>query len=79
MKYLPKPGKSEFTHFVSNFPVGPLNNELNIFVKVIRHPIKRNKEIAKSTTPTTQSAQSTLNKNSPFVIFIEKFMYAGNR
>ena len=66
VKYLPNPGKSELTHLVSNFPVGPLNNELKTFVNVIRHPIKRNNEISKRTTPTTQSAQSTLNKNSPF-------------
>jgi hypothetical protein len=66
VKYLPNPGKSEFTHLVSNLPVGPLNNELKTFVNVIRHPIKRNNEIVKRTTPTIQSAQSTLNKNSPF-------------
>ena len=68
VKYLPKPGKSELTHLVTNLPVGPLNNELKTFVNVIKHPIKRISEIAKRTTPTTQSDQSTLNKNSPFCI-----------
>ena len=57
VKKFKQPGRSEFTHFVNNFPVEPLNIELSIFTRHTKHAIRKNNEIMKITSPFTHSGQ----------------------
>ena len=64
VKYLPKPGKSEFIIFFVNFSTGPCSIEPSTLTNKKRHPIKTANETITKKRPITQSSQPVLGLKS---------------